>query len=193
MNLTVVLTTLTGREDLLERSLSAWHAAIDPRLVKVIHNDGRSVGPAWQEAVETCATEFLWLACDDAYPKDAAFGTNLDRVLAHERAQGVVCPVTWNADGSLQGSGGYGDTLRDGETARNCAFPLAPAEIFRQMIPFPPTSWFVDCWITERAHALDRGPMVTAGIGLVHERINWSLQAEFPAYEAWRKTQMAAA
>jgi hypothetical protein len=179
-----VVPTIAGREQLLRETVeSLEERGIDP----VIVPNSPSCGEGWEIGLRSCRADYVLLASDDIEVSDVS---RLGTALARAAAGLVVSPVVVNADGSLQGAGGFGQRLEDGALARTTIFPFALKETFLVVSPWPASNHYCDSWISECAWTLGRGPIVTHGFDLVHKFIAPIREGEVQAYAGWRADRL---
>jgi hypothetical protein len=149
----------------------------------LIVEESPSCGEGWELGLKRATAEFVLLASDDFVLVDwSARKVVLDRAGAGQ----VVCPVIFEPDGSLQGAGGMGERLDDGDVAVNCIAPLARRELLEQFRPWPHLNHYCDTWITHRAKRINRGPIVTHGFAFTHHYLSEWNPSEYEAYQEWR-------
>jgi hypothetical protein len=173
-----------GREHLLAEAVrSLEHYGIRP----VIIEDSLTVGWGWEKGLRDCRSDYVILAADDVEIADCSA-----MAVAMSRANVglVVSPVVFNPNGSLQGAGGYGLRMEDGGIARNTLFPFARRETLELLAPWPGTSHYCDCWLSEYAWRLGRGPVVTHGFALVHKVSSPKATDARLTYERWRSLRL---
>ena len=179
-----VVPTIPGREQLLAETVASLEEhGIDP----VVVPSSPSCGEGWAIGLRACSADYVLLASDDIEVGDVS---RLETALARAKAGLVVSPVVVNADGSLQGAGGFGLRLEDGATARTTIFPFALRETFLLVSPWPTSNHHCDAWISECAWRLGRGPIVTHGFELVHKIETPITEGEVRAYESWRARRL---
>lgn len=181
-----VVPTIPGRDQLLAETVASLEKhGIDP--VVVPHSP--SCGEGWAIGLQACSADYVLLASDDIEVGDFS---RLETALARADAGLVVSPVIVNADGSLQGAGGFGLQLEDGALARTTIFPFALRETFSLVWPWPPSNHYCDSWISECAWRLGRGPIVTHGFDIVHKIITLTREDELGTYDGWRVQRLRA-
>jgi hypothetical protein len=179
-----VVPTIPGREQLLRETVASLEErGIDP----VVVPNSPSCGEGWAIGLEASCADYVLLASDDIEVSDIS---RLETAVARASAGLVVSPVIVNADGSLQGAGGFGQRLEDGALARTTIFPFASRQTFQAVSPWPPSNHYCDSWISECAWMLGRGPVVTHGFALVHKIIAPTSAGEVEAYDSWRTDRL---
>jgi hypothetical protein len=61
----VVIPTVAGREDSLDRLIDSCKANTAAHLDFIVVRDEPTCGRAWQRGLTLCTNPFVWLACDD--------------------------------------------------------------------------------------------------------------------------------
>jgi hypothetical protein len=179
-----VIPTARGREHLLADAVrSLERHGIRP----VVVEGSRTACWGWEKGLRDCTSEYVILAADDVEIADCSA---LAVAMSRADVGLVVSPVVVNPDGSLQGAGGYGLRMEDGGIARNALFPFARRETLELFVPWPGTSHYCDCWISEHAWRLGRGPIVTHGFTLVHKISSPKAPDARPTYERWRSSRL---
>jgi hypothetical protein len=179
-----VIPTIPGREQLLGEAVASFEKrGFDP----VVVPDSPSCGEGWAIGLDACRADYVLLASDDIELADVS---RLDAALARAAAGLVVSPVILNADGSLQGAGGFGQRLEDGALARTTIFPFASRDTLLVLSPWPASTHYCDSWISECAWRLGRGPIVTYGFDIVHKIISPIREGEVQAYDSWRADRL---
>jgi hypothetical protein len=149
----------------------------------VIVEESPSCGEGWELGFKRTTADYVLLASDDFVLVDwSARKVALDRAWAGQ----VVCPVIFEPDGALQGAGGMGEHLDDGDVAVNCIAPFAKRDLFRRLAPWPHLNHYCDTWITQMAKRRNRGPIVTHGFAFTHHYLSEWNPSEYEAYEKWR-------
>lgn len=159
----VVIPTIAGREDHLERCLAAYDAERGPdlRVRAIVVRDAPTCGVAWQSACESIAAsplphpDFLHLTADDLEP---APGALLAAIEACTNGN-LPAPHVLTADGLTQSAGGAGDGVlweqsHAGRVSNWCAIPFLPWPAWRMVGPMIPLHYYTDDWFSYRCRML---------------------------------------
>jgi hypothetical protein len=175
-----VIPTIPGREQSLGRLIDSLE---EHGLDWVIVEESPSCGEGWELGLDRTTADFVLLASDDFVLVDwSARKVVLDRADATQ----VVCPVIYEPDGTLQGAGGMGQRLDDGDVAVNCIAPFARRDVLETYRPWPHLNHYCDTWITCQARLRNRGPIVTHGFAFTHHYLSEWNPGEYEAYTEWR-------
>lgn len=166
----VVIPTIAGREDLLERTIAAYRGNTWSPVKVIVVRDRPTVGEAWNDGAAAAGdADFLHLSADDVLPAprwdEAAIGC---------AAAGVYpSPRIVNVDGSLHSCGtlGAGMLLPDCADMTPCGsspFPFLAAGDWRRVGPALPVHYFADDHLAWRARCAGLLPMVCRGYQLTH-------------------------
>lgn len=171
--LAVVIPTIAGREDLLERTVAAYRANSAERLSLIVVRDRPTIGAAWNDgAVTALATEgvrWLHLSADDVEPHpgwDAA-------CIAAANHGGYPSPRILNPDGSLHSCGSMGGGMllpecADGTPCGTSPFPFLPARYWHRVGPALDAHYYADDHLSWRARVQGFTPVVCRGYTLTH-------------------------
>ena len=132
--ITVVIPTLTGREELLERTLAAYeeNTTAGTELEIIVVKNRASCGEAW--AAENGTADLVHLAADDILPHEG-WDTG-----GWQDGSFLPSPLILRPDGSVEacGSMGGGMLLQDCRTATRCnvsQFPAMPRTVWEEIRP----------------------------------------------------------
>lgn len=175
-----VIPTVPGREDLLNQAVDSFRShGVEP----VVVHDSPSCGAGWAIGLPWATADLVLLASDDF---EIADWSGIHRAIDRALSGFVVCPVILNPDGSLQGAGGMGFSLADGDTADNCIAPLGRRETLASLAPWPHLNHYCDTWITRQARERGIGPVVTHGVELTHHHLSGWDRAEWDEWTRWQ-------
>lgn len=139
-------------------------------------------GQAWIDGAEDSEGDYLWFLSDDIeLRRDSYVGSEFSLLDDGK----IVCPVLYNVNGSMQGAGGFGDTVPHDGIARVCAFPLMSRTTWEEIGAIPPFNHFCDVYITDWARSKSRGPLVRYNLALIHKIVRMSTNEEAKEYEEW--------
>lgn len=148
MVISVVVPTLTGREDLEEQTRVAYKATSSGTEIEwILVKDKGVAGEAWNVGADLASGDFLLLGCDDMVPHSGWLET---AVTAAE--EGVYpAPRILNTDGGLQNCGTFGGgmtlgELRDGAPVTVSEIPFFPREWWTKDMCLP-IHYYSDDWL----------------------------------------------
>ena len=148
--ISVVIPTIPGREEHLERAVAAYRQHTED--VEIIVETGHDcVGKGWQAGAERARGEFIHLTADDLEPHAGWWQPMADAV---ERGL-CPCPVVLNPDGSLQSAGAVGWELQLA-IPEDCAHtgwttvPFMSREQWSLVDPMLPLHYCTDTWVSVR-------------------------------------------
>lgn len=164
--LSIVIPTISGREEWLERTLRAYADLTTESTEILVELDHPACGPAWQSGGERARGRYIFMAADDLEPKAAGW----------EQVAMAVCdddalpaPVIYNTDGSLQSCGGSWGLLEpDGAATDFTRAPFMSREQWELVEPMLPVHYFTDNWVSWRALRHRILTRVVYGFDLVH-------------------------
>lgn len=167
MKVAVVVPTITGREDSLQRTLHAYAETLAEETHQVFVIRDR---PCWPAACNAGAREAtLWGAdlihygADDLVPVPGW----LDPCLPVLQAGELPAPQVYN----YQVTDPPWSQALDGPPGSVCAFtrvPILTVEMALAIGDWPEIIYYADCWVSDKARALGWPTRVVAGYGFVH-------------------------
>jgi hypothetical protein len=148
--ISIVIPTVDGREDVLERVLLAYHETTPEHEVITVH--GRETcGIAWQEGSERATGDYLLLGADDLEPLPGWWQPLVEAV---ERGC-CPCPVVLESDGRVQSAGTSGwEPIRtigeDWTPVDWTTVPFVTRAQWSLVAPMLPTHYCTDTWVSYR-------------------------------------------
>ena len=131
--ISVIIPTVTGREDHYERCLAAYHERTSPvRLEIITEHDHATVGLAWQAGAERATGDYLHFTCDDLEPLD---GWDVAAVKAADAGIVPAPRVTHALTGELQSWPAWGREHEDGTDAGFSAIPFLSRAMWEVVRP----------------------------------------------------------
>lgn len=142
MKVVVIIPTITGREDHLERCIEAY-TRTSPQARLVVVKDKPTCGIAWQEgATANSNFDYLHLTADDLVPEPGW----LEAAIAIADAGNIPAPVQVTPDGNVVGH--YGS---NGNMAPMTVIPFCTKAQWEQIQPMAPWHYWTDNYFSERA------------------------------------------
>ena len=128
----VVVPTLTGREDLEEQARAAFKETCKGTEIEwILVKDKGVAGEAWNAGADLATGDFLMLACDDMVPHSGWLEAAVTAA-----SEGVYpAPRIVNVDGALQNCGTFGGGMTLGELRDGASVPVSE-------IPFVKREWW---------------------------------------------------
>jgi hypothetical protein len=165
MMISVIIPTVTGREDHYDRCVTAYTATTAHPFELVTETDHRTCGLAWQAGAERAAGDFLHFTCDDLEPLPG-----WDEAALSASAAGFVpAPrVTDAATGALQSWPAWGREHADGTDAGFSAIPFLSRPMWETVRPLFTGHYYTDDFISFRARAAGWPPVVFNGYAFRH-------------------------
>lgn len=146
--LTIVVPTVDGREQWLERCLASYFATTPDDTQILVYRNRATCGIAWNEGIAEAIGAYVHLTADDieAHPgwwKPAISATDLGWLPA---------PRILNGDGSLQ-SCGDADEQPDGTECEIARIPFASRAQLACIGPMAEWQYYGDNWFSHRGRA----------------------------------------
>lgn len=168
----VVIPTIAGREQLLERTLAAYRDNTESPVKVIVVRDRPTIGEAWNDGAEAAlqaGVRWLHLSADDVEPHpgwDAA-------CIAAATHGGWPSPRILNPDGSLHSCGSMGGGMllpecADGTPCATSPFPFLAARYWHRVGPALDAQYYSDDHLSWRARLAGFTPVVSRGFTLTH-------------------------
>lgn len=164
--LTIVIPTIKGREERLERAECLFHEMTTVPHETITLLDYPSCGLAWQEGGERAKGDYVYMAADDAEPKSV--GWELPAIAACDRG---VLPAgrVYYPDGRIQSCGEHWEMLdADGEETRFTRVPFMSRAQWEIAQPMLPCHYFTDDWVSWKCAQAGIPSVITYGFDIVH-------------------------
>lgn len=149
MKVSVVIPTISGREESLKRTVEAYESTVSDLDLIVVHG-APSCGVAWQLGAEQALGDYLHLSADDIEPLP---GWLIAAAAAVRWAGTVPAARVWRPDGSLESGVAWERDGSDGDPAGLCQVPFCTMEQWESIGPMVPIQYYSDNWFTERARS----------------------------------------
>jgi hypothetical protein len=149
--ISVVIPTVTGREELLEQTIAAFRAT-DAHLEFVIVRNHSTCGDAWNHGAEQATGTYLLLGGDDLIPDPVA----LDVAVTAAEEDVYPAPCIVRPDGTVESCGTLGQGLyltpgRDGIPCYNASVPFMLRNLWGVIGPSLPIHYHADDFLAYRA------------------------------------------
>ena len=99
----VIIPTVTGREDSLQRLIESCERNTASKLNFIVVRDEETCGKAWIKGLKLCAHDYVWLACDDLEVTSPTWAGACCEIVD---AGNLPCPLIHRPDGSIESCGG---------------------------------------------------------------------------------------
>jgi hypothetical protein len=166
VKLSIVMPTIAGREEWLERTCKAFYALTETPFELLVEVDHPGCGPAWQAGGARAQGDYIFMAADDLEPKargweTAAMDACDDNLLP--------APLIYYPDGRLQSCGEWWETLEgDNEETAFTRAPFMSRAQWEVAQPMLPTHYWTDNWVSWKCWQQQIPTVVTYGFDLIH-------------------------
>lgn len=164
--ISVVIPTVDGREEHLERCVKAYRERTVALVQLIIIRNRACCGDAWNEGAELAEGDFLHWTADDLEP-----AIEWDVPARECGARGEIpAPVIYKPDGSIESCGGWWDrVIPDGEPTTNTSVvPFCTRAQWEDIRPHLPAHYYTDNWFTYRAHLARLPVIVRSRYAFIH-------------------------
>lgn len=145
--ISIVVPTIKGREDHLERCLAAYaRRTVSPHEIIVI-KDRPVVGVAWNDGAEEARGEYLHFTADDLEPHD---GWDVPAVEAMDAGY-MPSPAVYEPDGSRSFCGVWQGDYADWAHCKESNVPFMSRQVWEIIGPVLPVHYYSDNWISWHA------------------------------------------
>lgn len=161
---TVVIPTVSGREDHLERCVEAYRTRTRRDTEILVYHDRPTCGIVWQLGASEAQGDFIHLTADDLEPQhwwdDAAVATVRDGY--------VPAPVIHDPHGAAQSLPAWGVEPADWTPVEMSTVPFMSREQWRRIDPLFTGHYYTDNFFSDRARAAGWAPMIRTGYAFTH-------------------------
>jgi hypothetical protein len=162
----VIVPTVAGREDHLERCVTAY-AALAPgnyALDLIIEHGHPAVGVAWQAGAEKSSGEYLHLTNDDIEPRP---GWHAPAIEAVSRGH-LPAPQVFSPDGAPQSLPAWGIVGGDWAPVAMTTLPFCSREQWEATSPLAELHYFADDYFSYRGRKAGWTTVLRAGYAFTH-------------------------
>jgi hypothetical protein len=164
--LSIVMPTIRGREEWLERTCKAYYALTTTPFEILVEENHPGCGPAWQAGGERAVGDYIFMAADDLEPKARYWETAA--IEACKRGE-LPAPRIYHSDGRLQSCGESWEMLEpDGDETAFTRAPFMSRAQWDVAQPMLPVMYFTDNWVSWRCWQKHIPTVVTYGFDLIH-------------------------
>lgn len=151
----IILPTITGREDLLAVTREAYEQTVQGEAEIIVVRERPTIGEAWNAGAAEAEGEFLLLGADDLVPVGQAVAEGI------EAARAGIYPSPWitRPDGSTEARGSLGGGMLlgaetpEGTPCNSSPVPLLSRESWRKAGPSIHAHYFADDYLGWAARA----------------------------------------
>lgn len=162
--ITVVIPTIDGREQSLERCLASYQAHTTDYETIVVRN-APNCGVVWQWAAEHSDSDYIAFSADDL---EAHQGWWQDAVEMIDQGA-LPAPIIYNPDGTIQSCGGTNFELEpDHAITEFTRAPFVSRAQWDLIKPMIPVHYYTDNWASYRANLQGIPTVVCYGYQLTH-------------------------
>lgn len=165
--ISVIVPTVDGREDHLERCVTAYHtlAPGNYQLELLIERNHRSCGLAWQAGAERSRTgDFIHLTDDDIEPRPDWHAPAIEAV---ERGF-IPAPQVYDPNGYPQSHPCVGSVAPDWTPVHMSALPFCSRQQWEKITPLMTSHYFTDDFFSFRANQAGWMPRLRIGYAFTH-------------------------
>jgi hypothetical protein len=165
MELTVIIPTVAGREQHLERCLRSYDRTLGSvSFETIVIHDKPTCSVAWNEGIEQARGNVIHLSADDLEAHDGWYDAAL-ATLARERLPEARI---LNADGSLHSCGWDATERPDGEITPFTRIPTFPRSLIEIVYPVFQGHYFSDEWVSHQARKVGWETVICRGYLFTH-------------------------
>jgi hypothetical protein len=163
--ISVVIPTVTGREDHYERCARAYAERTDARYELITEVDHATVGLAWQAGAVKAKGDYIHLTCDDLEP---LHGWDVAAVAVTTGGRQPAPKVTSAIDGSLQSRPVWGQEIPEGTDTGISVIPFLTRDMWEAVRPLFTAHYYTDDFVSERARRAGYPPAMCNAYAFRH-------------------------
>lgn len=162
--ISIVVPTIRGREEHLERCLAAYEANTSEKFELIIEHDHPACGPGWNAGAERATGDIIHFTADDLEPHEG-----WDVAALEALARGALpAPRLVNQHGLLDSCGLHGVEMEDWAPVPMSVVPFMTRDQWQAIGPVLPIHYFTDNWISWRAARAGWPTVVRRGFAFTH-------------------------
>lgn len=163
--ISIIIPTITGREDHLARCIAAYEANTTEAYEIIIERDHPACGPGWNAGAGRAAGDYIHFSADDLEPHAGWDTAALETVAA----QRLPAPRLINQHGRLDSCGLHGVEMENGAVVPMSVVPFLPMDLWRNHVaPVLPIHYFTDNWISWKARRAGWSTVVNRQFAFTH-------------------------
>lgn len=167
MDIDIIVPTVQGREESLERCLASF-----PALNHIVIKGKPTCGEAWIEGIRRSSADYLLLCADDIEAQDDGW---IEPCVEAVDDGYLPAPIVYRPDGSVESAGGdmnapaclIADIQPDWTPVDFTPMPFWSREQARK-IRMIPSHYMTDVWVSHRGRQLGYETVLRHGYRLVH-------------------------
>lgn len=163
--ISIIIPTVTGREDHYERCLAAYQDRTAAESEIITETDHATVGLAWQAGAERATGDYIHFSSDDL---EALDGWDVAAVQASDAGIVPAPKVTDARTGELQSWPAWGREHADGIDAGFSAIPFLSRAMWEAVRPLLVSHYYSDNFISHRARAAGWPSLMVNGYAFRH-------------------------
>lgn len=183
MIVSVVIPTINGREESLQRTISSYEGCrVDEELVFLVIHGKPTCGIAWNEGVSIATGDYIHLTADDI---EAHKGWLQAGITSLDRGELPAARIL-HSDGSLQSCGDQFDRP-EGFVTEIPRIPLLTRKLAAMIFPIPPLHYYTDNIVGDRGRSLGWETVVNRSYLFTHHldgtgRLDDRLSSDYRRY-----------
>lgn len=145
----IILPTITGREDLLAVTRDAYEQTVEGEAEIIVVRERPTIGEAWNAGAEAAEGEFLLLGADDLVPDPGAVAAGIEAA----KIEGYPSPWITNPDGSTVARGSLGGGMLlgaetpEGTPCNSSPIPFVERRKWGAIGPSIPAHYYADDYL----------------------------------------------
>lgn len=161
--ISIVVPTIAGREEHLERCVRAYAATTPSHQLIVVH-DRATCGIAWQAGAELANSDYLHFSADDLEPLPGWWEAATARA-----DQGLLpAPRITRPDATLESCGDWGVEMDDGVVPEMTRIPFMSRLQWGHIGPMIALHYYTDNWVSFKGRLYGIETAVTRDYAFVH-------------------------
>ena len=164
MKISVVVPTITGREDHYARCVAAYERTLGDWLDLITVKDQPTCGVAWNIGAAQAKGDYIHFSADDLEPHD---GWDIHALKAADSGW-FPAPRIVNPNGDLDYCGIHGFEMDEGSKVDMSVIPFMSAKVWEDIGPSLPIHYFSDNYLSFRAKQAGLEVRVARGFAFTH-------------------------
>jgi hypothetical protein len=163
--ISIVIPTVTGREDHFERCREAYRTRTAARYEILAEKDHATCGLAWQAGADRSTGDYLHFTCDDLEP---LAGWDTAAIACTDAGAAPAPKVTDARNGALQSRPTWGQEFPDGIDTGMSLVPFLTRQMWEAVRPLFVAHYDTDTFISFRAREAGWIPVMCNGYAFLH-------------------------
>jgi hypothetical protein len=165
MRVSIVIPTVTGREDHFERCREAYRTRTAAPYEILAELDHATCGLAWQAGAQRATGDYIHLTCDDLEP---LAGWDTAAITCADAGSAPAPKVTDARNGALQSRPSWGQEFPDGIDTGMSLIPFLTRQMWEAVQPLFTAHYSTDTFISFRAREAGWIPVMCNGYAFLH-------------------------